>query len=512
MDVVIIGAGPAGLTCAYQLLKKNKNINITILEESNSVGGISKTVSYKGNRMDLGGHRFFTKNKEVLSLWKEIMPLQGALAYDDKILGIEKDLDKEGIDPEKDDNVFLIRNRVSRIFYKNKFFDYPISLNMKTIKNMGIITTIKCGFSYLKSCIIKKDEKNLENFYINRFGKKLYQMFFLGYTTKLWGRTPKEIDSSWGSQRVKGISIREVIVDYYKRLFHIKNKNKETSLINSFYYPKYGPGEFYEEMAREIEKMNGKILLRSKVIKIEKKANSIKKVIYMRGNNTYEILFDKLVSSMPIKDLITSMNDVDKKIYSIAEGLPYRDFITVGVLVPSLKLKNETNIKTIHNNIPDNWIYVQDTGLNLGRIQIFNNWSPYMVKDPINTMWIGLEYFCLEGDTFWTKSERQIKRIAYKELEKMGLYDGDIIDSKVIKVKKAYPAYFDTYKEINKIRKYINKIDNLYCIGRNGTHSYNNMDHSILSGMICADLIINNSHDLERLWDVNTDRKYHEIK
>jgi len=512
VNIVIIGAGPAGLSCAYQLLKQNKKNKVTIIEESSYVGGISKTVLHNGNRMDLGGHRFFTKNDDVLKLWLDIMPLQGKPAYDDKILKVKKDFKVNGKDPEKVDNVMLIRNRISRIYYKKKFFDYPVSLNAKTIKNMGFITTIKCGCSYIKSSIFKRDETNLENFYINRFGKELYNMFFNGYTTKLWGRTPSEIDSSWGSQRVKGISIRKVIVDYYKRLFHIKDKNKETSLIESFYYPKYGPGELYEEMAKKIEKMGGKIILNSKVIKIKKNKNTITDITYINNNKKYTISSDKLVSSMPIKDLINSMNNVDKDIISISNDLPYRDFVTIGVLVPKLNLVNETNVKTIHNNIPDNWIYIQDTSVNMGRVQIFNNWSSYMVKDPINTMWIGLEYFCSEGDSFWNKSDEELVRLAKRELKKMGFFDGKLLDSKVIKVKKAYPAYFDSYDRIGEVREYINNIDNLYCIGRNGTHSYNNMDHSILSGMICADLIKNNSHDLDKLWNVNVDKSYHEEK
>ena len=400
MDIIIIGAGPAGLATAYQLLKQNKKLKVTILEESDSVGGISKTVRHNGNRMDLGGHRFFTKNEDVEKLWFKIMPLQGHPAYDDKILGTNKKFTGKK-DPEKDDNVMLVRNRISRIFYKHKFFDYPVSLNAKTIKNMGFITTMKCGFSYIHASIFKKEESNLENFYINRFGNELYNMFFKGYTTKLWGRTPSEIDSSWGSQRVKGISIRKVLIDYYKRLFHIKNKNKETSLIESFYYPKYGPGELYEEMAKQIEKMGGKILLNSKVIKIKKSKDNIESVTYENNKKKVTVTCDKLVSSMPVKDLINDMNSVPKHISKISNDLPYRDFITIGVLVPKLDLKNETNIKTIHNNIPDNWIYIQDTTVKMGRIQIFNNWSSYMLKDPINTIWIVLEYFCSEGDAFW---------------------------------------------------------------------------------------------------------------
>ena len=511
MNIVIIGAGPAGLTCAYQLLKKNKNIKVTILEESDSIGGISKTVYYHGNRMDLGGHRFFTKNSDVLKLWLDILPLQGKPSYDEKLLNIKKKyLGK--VDPEKEDKVMLIRNRISRIFYHKKFFDYPVTLNGKTIRNMGFLTTIQCGFSYIYASLFHKKEIHLENFYINRFGKKLYEMFFKGYTTKLWGREPKEIDSSWGSQRVKGISIRKVIIDYYKRIFHIKDKNKETSLIEEFYYPKYGPGELYEEMAHKIEKMGGVILLHSKVTKIKKDNNIIKEVVYLDNGKRYSIACDKVVSSMPIKDLMNSMNQVPKEILEISRDLPYRDFITIGVLLPHLDLKNKTKIQTIHGNIPDNWIYIQDTSVCMGRVQIFNNWSPYMVEDPTNKMWLGLEYFCQEGDSFWNKSDYELKKIAQEELKKMGFYDGEILDSHVIRVKKAYPAYFDSYQYIDKVREYINTIDNLYCIGRNGTHSYNNMDHSILSGMICADLILNNSHDLGLLWNVNVDKSYQEEK
>ena len=511
MKVIIIGAGPAGLSCAYNILKKNKKVDLTIIEESDSIGGISKTVNHNGNRMDLGGHRFFTKNKEVEKLWFDIMPLQGYPAYDDKILGTNKKFPGKK-NPEKEDNVMLVRNRISRIFYKKKFFDYPISLNAKTIRNMGFVTTMRCGFSYIYASIFKKEESNLENFYINRFGNELYKMFFKGYTTKLWGRTPSEIDSSWGSQRVKGISIRKVIVDYYKRLFHIKDKHKETSLIESFYYPKFGPGELYEEMAKKIEKMGGKILLNSKVIKINKTNNNIESVTYETNKKKTTISCDKLVSSMPIKDLLSSMNSVPKEIVKISNDLPYRDFVTIGVLVPNLDLKNETNVKTIHGNIPDNWIYIQDDSVKMGRIQIFNNWSSYMVKDPVNTMWMGLEFFCSEGDSFWNMKDENLVKLAKRELKKMGFYDGKILDSKVIRVKKAYPAYFDSYDRIGEVREYIDTLDNLYCIGRNGTHSYNNMDHSILSGMICADLILKNSHDLEKLWNVNVDKSYHEEK
>ncbi len=511
MNIVIIGAGPAGLSCAYHLLKNNKKLKVTILEEDNQVGGISKTISHNGNRMDLGGHRFFTKNKEVENLWFELMPLQGKPAYDDKLLQTKKEFPNNNIDPEKSENVMLLRNRISRIFYNHKFFDYPISLNLKTIKKMGFITTTKCGFSYLKSSFLKKEENNLENFYINRFGYKLYSMFFKDYTTKLWGRSPKEIDSSWGSQRVKGISIKEVLIDYYKKLFKLKNNNKETSLIENFYYPKYGPGQLYTVMAEKIEKKGGKILLNSKVVNIKKKNNIIEEVTYLNNNKKNSISCDKVVSSMPIKDLINCLNNIPKDISEISNKLPYRDFITIGVLIPKIDLENETKIKTIHNNIPDNWIYIQDSSVKMGRIQIFNNWSPYLVKSSIDTMWLGLEYFCTENDSFWNKSDNELVSLAKKELSSIGIYKGKIKDSKVVRVKKAYPAYFDTYSRFNEVREFLNNINNLYCIGRNGQHRYNNMDHSMLTAIETVRVIKDNL-DKSIIWDVNADKEYHEEK
>jgi len=512
MKIIIVGAGPAGLSCAYKLLLNNKNIEVIILEEDSQVGGISKTINHNGNRMDIGGHRFFTKNDEVKKFWLKILPLQGHKSYDDIILERDIKVKKGGPDPEKEDRVMLVRNRVSRIYYNKKFFDYPVNLNLKTLKNMGIVTSVKCGFSYIKSSLFKLEETSLENFYINSFGKKLYSMFFKEYTTKVWGREPKDIDPSWGSQRAKGISIRGVISDYLYRLFKIKNKNKAKSLIEEFLYPKYGPGEFYELVSKEIEKMGGKILLNSKVIKINNNGNVIKSISYMNNNKKIDLNCDVVVSSMPMKDLVDDMNNIPKNIKEISKKLPYRDFVTIGVLVDKLNLKPHKKIKTIHSSIPDNWIYVQDPSVSMGRIQIFNNWSPYMVKKPIDTIWMGLEYFCEENDSFWNKSDKELKELAREELKRMGYISGNIIDSCVYRVKKAYPAYFDSYSEIDKLRDYLNNIENLYCIGRNGTHSYNNMDHSIYSGFVCADMIKKNNHDLDKLWNINVDGSYQEEK
>lgn len=508
--IVIIGAGPAGLTAAYKILKSSKDYKVLIIEEEKQVGGISKTINYHGNRIDIGGHRFFTKNKEVENLWLDILQVQSKDSYDDKLLGRIKKLPNKGLDPEKNDNVMLIRNRISRIFYRNKFFDYPISINLKTIKNLGFIDTIICGFSYIKYSIFKKKENNLEDFYINRFGKKLYSMFFEGYTEKVWGRNPSNISKEWGEQRVKGISIKEVLKDFLCKVFGIKQKKKETSLIEEYYYPKYGPGQLYEEMAKKIESLGGIIIKNSKVIKINKTKSEIKSITYVCDKKEYIEDLDILISSMPIKDLVSSMNNVTKKIKDISCNLPYRDFVTVGILVEKLSLKNKTKIKTINNNIPDCWLYIQDIGVKLGRIQIFNNWSPYMVKDINNTVWLGLEYFCNEGDEFWSLSDNEIIELAEKELRKVKVINSKILDSCCYRIKKAYPAYFDSYNEIDIVKNYLNKIDNLYCIGRNGQHRYNNMDHSMLTGIKVAEHILYNKEKKESIWNVNTENSYHE--
>ena len=511
--VIIIGAGPAGLAAGYKLLEKESDkYEVTILEASKEIGGISRTVKYKGNRIDIGGHRFFTKSKEVEAFWRKVMPTQGKPSYDDKILGIEKDFVKGGPDPEKTDDVMLIRNRVSRIYYMKKFFDYPISLKLQTFKNMGIGCTIVGGFSYLKSTMIKKEEDSLENFYINRFGRKLYSMFFEKYTEKLWGRHPKEIDASWGSQRVKGVSIMAVLKDSFNKVFKIKSKEVETSLIEQFSYPKYGPGHLYEKAAKDFEKMGGTILKDCEVVEVECKEDCIES---LKCSNGKKITGDYFISSMPIKDLIEAMNDkkMDEHIKEIATGLPYRDFITVGLLLKKFHLENKTGHKTINNIIPDNWVYVQDPEVRMCRFQIFNNWSPYMVKDIDKYIWIGLEYVCHELDDLWAKSEKDFKEFAIQELINMKLITKkDVVDSCMEKVKKAYPAYFDTYSELDKVIDYLDGYSNLFCIGRNGQHRYNNMDHSILTGFVAADKIMNNNYDKKDLWEVNAEKEYHESK
>ncbi len=514
--VIVIGAGPAGLTAAYELLKKSEDMDVTVLEESQDMGGISRTVKYKGNRMDMGGHRFFSKVPEVNEWWSQMLPQQGAPAYDDIALQRHIEMAEQGPDPEKEDRVMLTRNRVSRIYFDKKFFDYPISLKWETFKNMGLWTTIVAGFSYLKATIFKRKENSLEDFYVNRFGYKLYSMFFENYTENLWGRHPSEIDPSWGAQRAKGLSVMAIIKDMFGKLLpNKKNRHVETSLIESFKYPKLGPGQLWDVTASEVEKLGGKILKGCKAVGFERGAdNQIVSVTYEKAGEQITEAADIVISSMPVKDLVAGMKDVPEEEAAIAAGLPYRDYMTLGVLVPKLNLQNKTKIKTMGNIVPDNWVYVHDRTVKLGRFQIYNNWSPYMVEDLEHTVWVGLEYFVYENDEYWNMTEDQFAEFAIGEMVKMGLIDKkeDVLDYHMERVKKAYPAYFDTYKDMDKLIDWLNTIDNLYCVGRNGQHRYNNIDHSMVTSFETVKNILNGTKDKSNIWSVNTEQEYHEEK
>lgn len=511
--VLVIGAGPAGLTAAYELVKKGKEYNVILFEESNEVGGISKTVNYKGNRMDMGGHRFFSKVNQVNDWWESMLPMQGENSKDDRILNRSSSVEPGGPDPDVTDQVMLKRHRVSRIFFMNKFYDYPISIKPETFINMGFLNTMKVGWSYLSSVFHKLPETNLENFYINRFGRKLYEMFFEYYTENLWGRHPSEIDASWGKQRVKGLSISAVLKDVIERMIEKKNRKIETSLIEEFCYPKLGPGQLWEKTALQIEKMGGQIIKNAKVVKIHKsKSGEIEGLTYLVDGQEIYIEGDLVISSMPLKDLVFGMNDVPEQELRIAKGLPYRDYMTIGVLIRHLNLKNTTNIKTMGNIVPDCWIYVQNRDVKMGRFQIYNNWSPYLVADPEHTVWLGLEYFVQENDDLWNMKDNDFVQFAISEMEKLGLIDSidDVIDTHVEKIKKAYPAYFDTYDEIDQLRTFLDTIPNLFCIGRNGQHRYNNMDHSMCTAFEAVRNIESGILDKSNIWAVNTEMEYHE--
>ena len=511
-NIIIIGAGPAGITAAYELSKLNE-YKIIVIEATDRIGGISQTVQYNGNRMDIGGHRFFSKDKRVIDWWQEMLPLQGSPSKDDIAFDRKKDFAENGPDPETTDEVMLVRDRISRIYYKNHFFDYPVTLKWDTIKNMGFVTTVKAGFSYLGAKIHKRPEDSLENFYINRFGKVLYSMFFEGYTEKLWGRHPSEISADWGAQRVKGLSITAVIKDMFRKVFGKSKKATETSLIESFSYPKFGPGQLWE-LALDKAKANGvKVLTDCRVTEFKVENGEVKGVIFADKNGKkYMVESDIVISTMPVNELVAGLGDsVPENVKSAAKGLPFRDFMTVGLLLKKTKLQNKTDYKTFGNIVPDCWIYVQDTSVKLGRIQVFNNWSPYLVSDPENTVWVGLEYFCCEGDELWSMSDDNAVQFAIDELVKIGIIDReDVLDSHRELIKKAYPAYFDTYSEMDSIVNHLNTYQNLYCIGRNGQHRYNNMDHSMATAFEAVNNIVNGATDKTNIWNVNTEKEYHE--
>jgi protoporphyrinogen oxidase len=508
---VIIGAGPAGLTAAYCLLKETDVVPV-ILEESGEIGGISRTVNVRGNRMDIGGHRFFSKNGEVTALWKTLMPLQGAPSRDDALLGRAKTLAPGGPDPEKEDRVMLLRARVSRIFYLRRFFDYPISLSRETLRNMGFARTIKAGAGYLWASLFKREEKTLRDFLVNRFGMPLYTMFFESYNEKVWGKNPADIAPDWGAQRIRGLSLKKAVLAMVRKALGRKTDDKrvETSLIEQFMYPKYGPGQLWETLADEIKKMGGRIETGKRVTRLMAEQNRITGVGTEDGS---AFTADYVISSMPVKDLIKAMEaEIPANVRTVAEGLPYRDFITVGILVSKLKLLNRTAIPTMGNIIPDCWIYVQEPDVKMGRIQIFNNWSPYMAANPEKTVWLGLEYFCDEGDAMWEMPEAEFIRFASAELVKMGMIDAaDVLDAARIRVKKAYPAYFGTYERFAEVRDWLAGFENLYCVGRNGQHRYNNMDHSMMTAAYAARTIAACT-GAAAIWDINTEDTYHEEK
>lgn len=507
---IIFGAGPAGLTAAYELLTRT-NIKPIIYELTQDMGGISKTVVYKGNRIDIGGHRFFSKSKRVLNWWLNILPLQETMSGDKTLSDVESA-------PEIPDKVMLIRSRLSRILFERKFYDYPISLKWKTLSNLGIKRIFRMGLSYayIRLFPIKK-ENSLEDFFINRFGKELYKTFFKDYTHKVWGVPCDKIAPEWGAQRVKGLSVTTVLLNAIRKILNLKHgpfKKIETSLIEKFYYPKYGPGQLWEEVAHLITKLGGEICCNAKISTLTAQGNKILSATIIEDGTERIIEGDYFFSSIPVKDLMADLKTeetIPDNAKDVAKGLIYRDFLTVGMLLKKWKnpKQHAINEKML---IKDNWIYIQETDVKLGRIQIFNNWSPYMVKDP-DLIWIGLEYFCNEGEQLWMMDDTKLSQMAAQELEKLNLIDpSDLLDSVVIRIPKAYPAYFGTYKDFNIVKNFLDCYENLFLIGRNGTHRYNNMDHSMLTAMLTVDNILAGQKDKSNIWAVNTENEYHDDK
>jgi protoporphyrinogen oxidase len=489
----IIGAGPAGLTAAIEFQTRTGRKPL-ILEMTGDIGGISKTVNYKGNRIDIGGHRFFSQSDEVMKAWADVLPIEGSV----EAKSLSTDLK------------MLVRKRLSRILFLKKLFNYPLSLNIDTLNKMGIITTIKIGISYVKVQLSPvKPEVTLEDFFVNRFGKKLYTMFFRDYTKKVWGVSCRDIPKDWGIQRVKGLSVWKVISHAIKsNLFKttLSQKNIEISLINQFLYPKYGPGYYWEKVAQRIIEGGGEILLHHQVIGLDMNENNVCGIRALNNQTGELVLFpvNAVFSSMPVRDLIKAIGEVvPHEIQAVAKSLVYRDFITIGVLIPINKCIN----------LPDNWIYVQEKDVIMGRIQIFNNWSPGMVSNPAQ-LWLGLEYFCNEDDDLWTKSDKELMALAARELVKIHFitHEDDVVDGTVVRMRKAYPAYFGGYRDFHKIREFTDSVNNLYLIGRNGMHRYNNMDHSMLTAMAAVTNLIEALPNKNNIWAVNAENEYHEKK
>jgi protoporphyrinogen oxidase len=522
---VIIGAGPAGLTAAYELLHKT-DIKPLVFEASDSIGGISKTVNYKGNRIDIGGHRFFSKSDAVMNWWHNILPIEKTEASKSFTLNYQGKSREmaggDGADPEKTDDVMLVRSRLSRIFYGGRFYSYPITLESSTIKNLGPGKIARMGVSYAKARIKPIPEKSLEDFYVNRFGRELYNTFFRDYTEKVWGVPCADIAADWGAQRVKGLSVGKAVKHAVKKQFKTKpgkdisQKGTETSLIEYFLYPKLGPGHMWETVAKIVKKKGGKIAKNSVITKIHAERGKIVAVDVQdtKTKKIERITADYFFSTMPVNELIASFEGVKppKSVREVAAGLPYRDFITVGLLMKKLLITNETDRKTKDNVVPDNWIYIQEPGVKVGRLQIFNNWSPYLVKDDKN-VWVGMEYFVNEGDEMWNKKDSDMAAFGIDELASINIIDKkDVVDSTVIHIKKTYPAYFGTYNRFEEIRTFTDSFENLFLLGRNGQHRYNNQDHSMLTAMEAVQNIKHGRKDKENVWNVNVEKEYHETK
>ncbi|KKQ89293.1 MAG: UDP-galactopyranose mutase [Candidatus Curtissbacteria bacterium GW2011_GWC2_38_9] len=463
--VVIIGAGPAGLTAAYELSAHNCK-SLVVEKDSKYVGGLAKTMRFKGFRFDIGGHRFFSKNREIENLWTEI-------------------LGKE----------MLVKKRLSRIFYKKKFFDYPLK-PLNALKNLGVWVSITVCLSYIWVRFFPiKNERSFEDWVTNRFGKKLYTIFFKNYTEKVWGIPAKEISADWAAQRIRGLSLKEVLIN----AFFGQKKEKEIikTLTTRFRYPKLGPGMFWEKVKKIIETKSSQVLLGSEVISVNHDLKKVASLSVESNNRRVKFYGDHFISSMPLADLITCFNpEPPNQVLNAAKALKYRDFLIVVLIISKKQL------------FSDQWIYIHDPEVHVGRIQNFKNWSRFMVLKSEMTC-LGLEYFCSSKDDLWNKTDDKIIEIAVKELEFLGLIDKtEVLSGKVIRVPKAYPVYDKEYlSRVNVIKNYLQNFKNLQVVGRNGMHKYNNQDHAMMTGLLAARNILGGTFNL---WRINTDAEYAE--
>jgi protoporphyrinogen oxidase len=510
---VIVGAGPAGLTAAFEL-QRSSDVRPIVFEMGEQVGGISRTINYRGNRMDLGGHRFFSKSDWVMNWWQSMLPVAAdsapmRLAYQ----GASRDFAPAALADLHADQVMLVRSRLSRIFYRRRFFDYPLKLNLATLSNLGAPYAAAIGASYVAARLHpRRPEVTLEDFLVNRFGDTLYRTFFKDYTEKVWGVPCAQISAEWGAQRIKGLSISKAIAHALSKPFRGRDtaqKTTQTSLVERFLYPKLGPGQMWEQVASRVIAAGGEVHLRHSVVGLHQDEQRISAVDVRDGTSgeVRRVACDQLISTMPIKELAGLLQPRNSQVLRIASQLPYRDFITAGLLVRRMRGSHRG---TGNGMPPDNWIYIQEPDVKLGRLQVFNNWSPALVADP-STIWLGLEYFCAEGDELWSMADGAFLTFAAAELAKIGLIAAeDVLDGTVVRVPKAYPAYFGAYHEIGQVRDWLDTFTNLYPVGRNGMHRYNNQDHSMLAAKAAVECIASGSSDKSLLWAVNMEEEYHE--
>jgi len=462
VNIIIAGAGPAGLTAAYEASKKG--LKPIIFEKDKEVGGISKTVNYKDYLFDIGGHRFFTKYDDVKKIW-------------DEILGED----------------FLTRPRLSRIYYNNNFFYYPLK-PLNALKNLGLINSISVMLSYMSSQIRPyKNVKNFEEWISNKFGKKLFNIFFKTYTEKVWGISCKEIQADWAAQRIKSLSLGKAILNSIGFL----GKGRVTTLIDEFQYPRKGPGQMWNTAKKLIEQNGGRVELNAPVVQINRKDDKIVSATIKNNGSLQEVSGDHFLSTIPLRDLVQAIKpNAPAEVLKAAQNLKYRDFFTVGLIIDKPSI------------FPDNWIYIHSPEVQVGRIQNFKNWSPEMVPDPRMTT-LGLEYFCFDADKIWNKDDRELIEMGKEEAVKLKFASKEqILDGLVIRSPKTYPIYDEGYKErIEMIKNYLSSIKNLQTMGRNGLHRYNNQDHSMLSAMYVIRNILGEKHSV---WDINIDEEYHE--
>lgn len=455
--VVIIGAGPAGLTAAWELVTKaGEDYEVTILEETEQVGGMAKSVSYNGNIMDVGGHRFFSKEKVVLDWWKAFFQRNGKTSE------------------------LMLRNRKVSIYYGESFFDYPITLSLKNIKKLGFSNACIAGLTYLISCICPRKEKSLEDFYMNRFGKMLYKMFFENYTKKLCGVHPNEISPEWGRQRVRGLSVGKIVRERFEK----KGWQTKEGLLSPslFYYPKYGPGQLWSVVAEEIVQNGGIIRLNCKVCGLQQKEdNTIEYVTVESEKGIETVKGDIFISTMPLNKMIAGMNLASEDVKNIAGKLPYRSIVSIGLIVEHMRF-----------DVKDCWIYIHNEDVKVCRVQVYKNWSPYLMDEPEKRSFLALEYFCDENDEMWSMSKEECMKLAVQEAVKLKILDDGVEVLACYKecIAQAYPGYYGAYEQVETIRDYLKGIDNLFCIGRNGQHRYWNMDKCMISAWDAVEQIL----------------------